>query len=100
MHHPQSAPHSSSSTFMHTFPRNHPQPQSLRTTASGIEQSPVRCCGSNSNSNPASAHNTQRRKTVTFLETIECPGSNNIPGKQSGTNSTLQHHSEVDDFPL
>ena len=49
MHHPQSASHSSSSTFLHTFPRNHPQPQSLRTTASGIEQSPVRCCGSNSN---------------------------------------------------
>ena len=50
-------------------------------------------------SNPASAHNTQRRKTVTFLETIECP---NIPGKQSGTNPNhLQRsHSDVDDFPL
>ena len=50
LHHSSSVPQSSSKTFLHTFPRNHPQPQNLRTTASGItEQSPVRCCGSNSN---------------------------------------------------
>ena len=62
-------------------------------------------------SNPSSAHNTQRRKTVTFLETIECPAGHhlteNISGKQSGTNNIPNNHghqgscnSEVDDFPL
>ena len=62
-------------------------------------------------SNPSSAHNTQRRKTVTFLETNECPAGHllteNNSGKQSGTNNIPNNHghqgscnSEVDDFPL
>ena len=64
-------------------------------------------------SNPSSTHNTQRRKTVTFLETIECPAGHQIltennSGKQSGTNNIQSNNhghqgscnSEVDDFPL
>ena len=103
---PPSSSTSSTSSFMHTFPRNHPPPQNLRTTASGIDQSsPVRCC-------PTSTHNTQRRKTVTFLESIECPAKHGISASAaaSGTTSSetnhlhhqhgRQHQEVVDDFPL
>jgi hypothetical protein len=70
----QATPTSVSSAFLHTFPRN--QPLNLRTTASGVVSSEipnVLCCNQNN-----------RRKTVTFLETVECNGQ----------------HASLDELPL
>ena len=94
-HHPhqQNFQLQSSNSFMHTFPRNQPV-QNLRTTASGIEPAPLQavmppppqqlpCCSA------ASASIPQRRKTVTFLETLECSSRPNFENCQN-----------LDDFPL
>lgn len=85
---------------LQTFARG--QSQQLRTTASGVITSlePVIFCSNSQQVNSRSHH----RKTVTFLETIECHQNSNLdddfpppPQMNSLSSGSVDNHNESED---